>query len=285
MVPASRSDRLVYNYVTMAHYYQEVPLKSWSEAKRYFEALLDENRAWIFRGHYKAEWPLQPSLERILSRQPVDLAIENRIIAEFKRHAHQYLAATEIPQDLFEWLALMQHHGSPTRLLDWSRSPYISAFIAFENPPQKEEGDVAIWAIDSQWLQECSVQRLSEEWPMPIVMEDLRTDKELERLMRCDVRVVLPMEPERMNERLTIQQGLFLFPSGDQISFESVLADYEKDGSREHVRKIILLRGQGLPCLIDLLRMNINAASLFPGLDGFARSLRTIPDIAYAGGV
>ena len=268
----------------MTHYYQEIPLGTWSDAKHYFDALLDENRAWIFRGHYKAEWPLQPSLERILIRKPVDLAIEKKIITEFKRRAHQYLAATEIPRDLFEWLALMQHHGSPTRLLDWSRSPYISAFIAFEET-YKEEGDVAIWAIDSQWLQECSAHRLAEAWGKPIIAEILRTDEELERLMQCDVRVVLPMEPERMNERLTIQQGLFLFPSGAELSFEAVLADYEKDDSRHHVRKVILPKSEGLNCLVDLLRMNINAASLFPGLDGFARSLRTIPDIAYAGGV
>ena len=267
----------------MTQYYEEVTLASWSEAKRYFEALLDENRAWIFRGHYKAEWPLQPSLERILSRKPVDLAIEKKIIGEFKRRAHQYLSSTEIPRALFEWLALMQHHGSPTRLLDWSRSPYISAFIAFEDT-YKEEGDVAIWAIDSRWLQECSLRRLRESRGAEVKPELLRDDAELAQLMECDVRVVLPMEPERMNERLTIQQGLFLFPSGNELSFESALADYESDNSRAHVRKVMLPKSEGMNCLVDLLRMNINAASLFPGLDGFARSLRTIPDIAYAGG-
>jgi len=267
----------------MGTYFEEVPISTWNEAKRYFDSLLDENRAWIFRGHYKAEWLLQPSLERILSQKPLDLGIERKIITEFKRRAHQYLSAAEIPRDLLEWLALMQHHGSPTRLLDWSRSPYISAFIAFEDT-FKEEGDVAIWAIDSQWLQRCSVNRLADEWDEPIVGENLRTDRELEKLMKCDLRVVLPMEPERMNERLTIQQGLFLFPSGNELSFESAMADYEQDDSRRHVRKITLPKSEGLTCLIDLLRMNISAASLFPGLDGFARSLRTIPDIAYAGG-
>ena len=272
-----------YNHAAMAQYYKEVPLQSWNEAKQYFEALLDENRAWIFRGHYKSDWPLQPSLERILSRKPVDLTIERKIIAEFKRRAHQYLSSTEIPRALFEWLALMQHHGSPTRLLDWSRSPYISAFIAFEDT-YKEEGDVAIWAIDSQWLQEVSVHRLQEVRGAPVVVEALRSDEEIEQLMQCDLHVLLPMEPERMNERLTIQQGLFLFPSGNELSFESALAGYERDGSRNHMRKITLPKSEGLNCLVDLLRMNINAASLFPGLDGFARSLRTIPDITYAGG-
>lgn len=268
----------------MSEYFEVIALGSWNKAKHYFDSLLDENRDWIFRGHYKAEWPLQPSLERILSRAPIDLAIENKIIAEFKRRAHQYLSAPEIPRDLFEWLALMQHHGSPTRLLDWSRSPYISAFIAFEDT-FKEEGDVAIWAIDSQWLHECSMRRLEVAWAREVNSETLRSDSELTRLMRCDVRVVMPMEPERMNERLTIQQGLFLFPSGKELSFEAALADYVSEDSPKHVRKVTLPKSEGLNCLVDLQRMNINAASLFPGLDGFARSLRTIPDITYAWGV
>jgi len=267
----------------MTDYYQEIPLNTWDEAKRYFEALLDENRSWIFRGHDKSEWPLTPSLERIISRKPVDLAVEQKIISEFKRRAHQYLTSPEIPTALFEWLALMQHHGSPTRLLDWSRSPYISAFIAFEDT-FGEEGNVAIWAIDSLWLQRVSVRRLEDARGETVEVDRLRSDAEIERLMQCDVNVLLPMEPERMNERLTIQQGLFLFPSGNVLSFESALADYARDGAREHVRKVTLPKSEGLDCMIDLQRMNINAASLFPGLDGFARSLRTIPDITYAGG-
>jgi hypothetical protein len=267
----------------MAEYFSEIVLTRWKNAKSYFESLLESDNAWIFRGHYKAEWHLQPSLERTLSQRPMDLAIERQIISEFQRRAHQYLASTEIPQTLLEWLALMQHHGSPTRLLDWTRSPYIAAFIAFEDT-FKEEGETAIWAINSRWLAECSERRLAHAWNRSVKAPELRTDEELNRLMHCSVRVVIPMEPERMNERLTIQQGLFLFPSGTELSFESVLADYSRDDSPEHIRKIVLPKSEGLPCLVDLLRMNINAASLFPGLDGFARSLRTIPDIAYAGG-
>lgn len=267
----------------MGDFFRETRIDSWIEAKRYFDAMLRENTDWVFRGHYKAEWRLQTSLERILSDRPIDLQVEEKIILEFRRRAHHYLSITEIPQSLLEWLALMQHHGSPTRLLDWTRSPYIAAFIAFEHT-YKEEGDAAIWAIDSRWLADASIDRLerARREGLQIDSANLRSDASMRELMRSSVAVVLPMEPERMNERLTIQQGIFLFPTGARLSFESVLASYVDRQSHDHVRKIVIPKSQGLPSLIDLFRMNINAASLFPGIDGFARSLRTIPEITYA---
>jgi len=263
-------------------FYDELYIKSWEEAKKYLNDLLKDNSYWIFRGHYKADWKLQPSLERTLSNKPIDLHIESQMISEFKRRAHQYLTSTHLPENLLEWLALMQHHGSPTRMLDWTKSPYVAAFIAFENT-YKEQGEVAIWAIDSRWLNQRSNERLKEacENGSDIRPSQIKTDTELIKLVNADVQVILPLEPVVMNQRLTIQQALFLFPSGKQISFEEILCTYTEYNSKDYIKKLVLPKNQGLDCLVDLLRMNINAATLFPGLDGFARSLRTIPDIAY----
>jgi len=55
--------------------------------------------------------------------------IEAEFVAEFQRGARNYLNKDELPEYLIEWLALMQHHGAPTRLLDFSRSPFIAAFF------------------------------------------------------------------------------------------------------------------------------------------------------------
>jgi hypothetical protein len=262
--------------------YEEICIQTWDEAKQYFNALLNANNYWIFRGHYKANWKLQPSLERILSNKPIDLRIESKIISEFKRRAHQYLSSTNLPKNLLEWLALMQHHGSPTRMLDWTKSPYVASFIAFENT-YKEQGEVAIWAIDSLWLNEKSVFRVqhAKNEGVDIDLEHLKEDEQLIKLVNADVNVIFPLEPIIMNQRLTIQQALFLFPSGKRISFEKLLGSYREYESHKYIKKLIMPKSQGLDCLTDLLRMNINAATLFPGLDGFARSLRTIPDIAY----
>src|SRR5216684_3693164 len=58
--------------------------------------------------------------------------------------AHLFLAHVPDDADSFHWLALMQHHGAPTRLLDFTWSPYVAAFFALE----RATSDAAIWAIN-----------------------------------------------------------------------------------------------------------------------------------------
>ncbi len=88
---------------------------------------------WLFRGTSQP-FPLQTSLERALADAGVDLAratdIEQQMLKEFKRRAHHYVNALPNRGDVLGWLALMQHHGAPTRLLDWTYSFYVAAFFA-----------------------------------------------------------------------------------------------------------------------------------------------------------
>ncbi|MCB1190230.1 MAG: FRG domain-containing protein [Leptospiraceae bacterium] len=261
-------------------YFEEIRLNTWQETKQFFDNLLTDNQKWVFRGHYKASWKLQPSLERIVSRQPLVIETEAKIITEFQRRAHQYLQSSEIPSSLLEWISLMQHHGAPTRLLDWTRSPYVASFIAFENA-YKERGEIAIWVLDAYWLINASLDKIKKT-NIELNIKQIQNDSEFIRFIYSDSRVVIPIEPKLMNERLTIQQGIFLIASGKKLSFEKNIMEYVEYESHSHIKKIIVPKSEGVPCLTELNRMNINAATLFPGLDGFARSLRTIPDITYA---
>lgn len=261
-------------------YYDEIRLETWKETKVYFEELLTNNHRWIFRGHYKARWKLEPSLERIVSEQPLAISIEGKIINEFMRRAHQYLKSSQLPKSLIEWIALMQHHGAPTRLLDWTKSPFVASFIAFESA-YKEEGEIAVWAMDASWLIDASKKKL-ESSNCILDYKNLKKDGEFVKFINLDEQVILPIEPELMNERLTIQQGIFLISSGKVLSFEKAMNDYQEFDSPSHIKKLVIPKSQGIECLTELNRMNISAATLFPGLDGFARSLQTIPDITYA---
>src|ERR1051325_8636298 len=89
---------------------------------------------WAFRGERDERWPLFSSLSRYLKSFGVAAAAwpdqETRILRIFKRKAHQFLDKPPDTNDDFQWLALMQHHGAPTRLIDFTWSPSLAPFFA-----------------------------------------------------------------------------------------------------------------------------------------------------------
>ena len=90
----------------------------------------------LFRGQANYRWPLQTKLERDINERIKELPglhrYEEIVLDQFKRRAHLYLAAAELPppDSPAEWLAFIQHYGGPTRLLDFTRSIFIAAYFA-----------------------------------------------------------------------------------------------------------------------------------------------------------
>jgi hypothetical protein len=87
------------------------------------------------------------------------------------------------------------------------------------------------------------------------------------------VDLVAPLQPFRMNQRLIIQQGLFLCPGNPGRTFEENLLSYESQQFDQHVHKLSIARALRIDILAALNKMNITRATLFPGVDGFAQSL------------
>jgi hypothetical protein len=133
---------------------QAIATDEFSDPHEFLNALaylpLAEAR-WIFRGQSDADWPLAPLIERIQLTNGYDIReAERGMLLAFKRRAHQYLQHPPEDKDTLEWLALMQHYGAPTRLLDWTRSPHVATFFALaEADPEKGS---AGWAVDAQSL-------------------------------------------------------------------------------------------------------------------------------------
>ena len=100
-----------------------------------------------------------------------------------------------------------------------------------------------------------------------------------EQLMKCPKPLVYPVNPFRLNDRLAIQQGLFLFPGDISRPFEEHLsaAQYHKK-SRENLIRFAIKGDQKFrkEALLALHRMNMNRATLYPGLEGFATSLKIL---------
>src|SRR5260370_31569637 len=135
---------------------------TWDE----FKGLVNDQfpgELWVFRGQSDSSWRLDTSLERAvirhrplgpdggtfesyITRHPNDF--ECYLLQEVQQIA-QGVADRPPAKHFFDWFDLMQHYGVPTRLLDWTHSPYVALYFALQDRPVG--GECAVWAIDAGW--------------------------------------------------------------------------------------------------------------------------------------
>lgn len=271
---------------------------SWRELAAYEEHLPKptdgKKKEWIYRGqktHHNYDFA--SSLERATQAFGMGFGhvqdLETKLVREFRRRLHHYTSDVPDAKDKLEWLALMQHYGAPTRLLDWTYSFYVAAYFAVENAGA--EG-CDVWALNTSHFSARTA--LSDEAFNSIKGEVERRKQDpsrecddtahmlqdviVERLLKQPMACVHPANPFRLNERLTIQQGVFLFPGNISMPFEQNMAveNYKTQSSDNLVRfRITGATAVRKDILEQLYRMNISRAALFPGLSGFAESLKT----------
>lgn len=267
----------------------EYKANTWEETRKIISNL--DN--WIYRGQSDASWRLGTSLERATNQSDIDWRaqreVEELILKKFQRRASSYLPNIPSFDRYLEWFSLIQHHGGPTRLLDFSHSFYVACFFATERTNE----DAAIYCLNRPLIdkkgQECEERRGA------LLNNDFGSFEYCDKAIKEGIRSPLVMisEPFVMNERLSAQQGLFAIPFEVRQPFEYNLAltilelkelpkpriiqtktdDLDFLLSECALLKIILPKIYQKEIKRDLAHMNINAATLFPGLDGFARSL------------
>jgi hypothetical protein len=248
-----------------------------------FQSWVDKVRfggTWCFRGERDASWELNTSLDRALPRRistPEREALSAQLLFRFQQQAHQYISLPPAHTDLSSWLAIMQHHGAPTRLLDWTKSPYAALYFAFEEEPP-ENGLCAVRAIDLNWLEHKARERLqTDAW----MFDDWNARAELmNALLRSPIHenLILRVDPIRLDDRMVAQQGLFLCNVTLGASFGMTLQRMIKDSDlppHQYVlKRAVVKRELRADFLQRLSAMNVHRASLFPGLDGFGRFLK-----------
>jgi hypothetical protein len=247
--------------------------------RRYVE-LAGDASGWIFRGQRKSSWSLETSLERWTRDMPL-LEAEGRVLYLFNRRAHQFRSRFDLPEDndILGWLALLQHHGAPTRLLDWTTSPFVALYFALEGVEKDQTEPSAVWAIERQWLHQCAAKSLeakagSENAKKIALLAGSHSESFKSWIVDEGPQLVLPVDPYRQHDRVSSQQAVFLAPGSLTVSFETNLFA-DADQPRKHIFKIEVPttgRARMLQYLRDVL--NISHATLFPGLDGLASSLR-----------
>jgi len=240
---------------------------------------ISRRRHWLFRGQGHVQWNLETALERTFRRESIPagrrIDVEAELLRDFQRAFHQYGTHLPEPNAHLEWLSLMQHHGAPTRLLDFSYSIYVAAYFALETA----DSDCAVLAINGPWAVRQSVAALKMKDEHGLHRLIGRTSREQEGeaykayFREPFVPSAYPLNPFRLNDRLRIQKGLFVIPGDIRISFMDNLAALPGYKSPANVIKIVIPRAMRREALEQLFSMNVSRTSLFPGLDGYASSL------------
>lgn len=245
--------------------------ESWSDCIAWLDSL--EGR-WFFRGQRESSWSVHTSLDRAVR---VDVSWPNssgyyhrdreteqrELFAHFRRYADVEFNPLPPLQDFSSWLALMQHAGEPTRLLDWTTSPHVALYFAFVNEPQ--EPSAALWAIDSHWL-------LTRGRAL------LGTDEDENVLIRyVDKPVIIQIHPVVLNARMTAQHGILLCKLFHQAMFSQILMSmvvHPEVPEQPVIRRLAITRTLRPQILQSLKAMDIHRGTLFPGNDEAGRLVR-----------
>jgi len=242
----------------------ELYKNSWNEG-------LERYRSnFVFRGLNDASYDLQTSLMRLGGNYPV---LEKHIIRNFCKYAHGSLVEFD---SIWNWLSLAQHHGLPTRMLDWTYSPLIAAHFATANLYKFNE-DSAIWAVDYYELRNFLPKKLKkilkDEGANVFTVKMLsKTVDSLEDFMNIsDSNFLVFMEPPSIDQRITNQFALFSLMSDQSQTVDQWLAHHP------NIWKKIIIKSHAKWEIRDKLdQANITERVLFPGLDGLGRWLKRV---------
>ena len=259
--------------------YQEIEVTTWTEAKVLFDEI---DQHFVFRGQRNSEWLLRTSIERT-SFFAKSYHVEKDFVKDFQRGAFTYANNIPLPKDddYLSWLSLMQHHGAPTRFLDFSFSPFIAAFFALENT----DTNSAVWAIEKDHLKEDLHHKFKNGFKYH---EDIFFDLKGEVFNRIfnenKISCVFPVRPFVTNKRFIQQQSVFVSLGNSNETFMQQLQKYfYPEYLKNHVIKVVLPNEIKDEALYDMNRMNINRCTLFSDLDGYSSYLKKYYELRHNG--
>lgn len=289
----------------------ETELEHWNDISKLNPRFLS---GFVFRGMGDHEWHIESSLERMIKRFHLQSEIAQKVypqgyeidmLKEFQWKYPKY-AKKIIPNadNVIEWLSIMQHYGSPTRMVDFTYSPYIALFMAMDTSGEKH--DASIWCLNEIILRNILCDKYEKsnnkrvydiDVQKSIIYEEANqkiSDSVNETRKDFSPNVYL-VQPHKVNERILVQQGLFAIPEKIGVPFEDNLFSLVDNRDPEVVPfkdvieysnsdkmfkpydyfliKIRVPLKFRLDIIKSLYLMNISAETMYPGFEGLAKSL------------
>ena len=251
----------------------DIRVSSWTELNEaLYEAAWREQigrfrSPFAFRGVCDASHDLRTTLSRLGARA---CELEGHILRNFRKYAQRQ---ADTGDSIWNWLAVAQHHGLPTRLLDWTYSPYVALHFATEKLEQFDR-DAIVWCVDyvraNESLPNALRMILDEEGADTFTAEMLGraavTLREFDALAASPFLVFF--EPPSLDERIVNQFALFSLLSDPVMPLERWLESHP-----EVARRIVVPSELKWEVRDKLDQANITERVLYPGLDGLGRWL------------
>ena len=223
-----------------------------------------------FRGLEATQQQLSNSLRRLAAGQASITTLEQSLLRNFRKYAHS-APATGV-DSIWHWLALGQHYGLPTRLIDWTYSPFVALHFATATPTEYGR-DGVVWCVNFVETNKLLPKRLrailEEEQSQTFTVDML---SEFPSLKAFDSLVKKPfvvfIEPPSLDTRILNQFALFSLMPDAGASLERWLDEHPA-----LCRRVIIPAELKWEVRDMLDQANINERTLFPGLDGLSRWL------------
>ena len=223
--------------------------------------------SFAYRGCSDAAAELTSSLVRLGG----DAALERQLMRAYRKYA----AADAVPRDTpWDWLALGQHHGLPTRLLDWTYSPYVALHFATQRLDRYDR-DGAVWCLDYPRAHELLPEELrrvladegANVFTTELLAEAAPALRDLERHEQGEP-FVLFVEPPSLDARIVNQYALFSVVSRAEERLGDWVAAHP-----ELARRVVVPAELKWEVRDKLDQANVTERVLFPSLDGVSRWL------------
>jgi hypothetical protein len=248
---------------------------SWGEALEHLYAgswqtdLRRHRSTLAYRGVNRVGTALVSSLARIADDPST---IEQHLLRNFRKYAE------DRPEGRFDsiwhWLALAQHHGLPTRLLDWTYSPLVALHFVTENAHAMDE-DGVVWCVDyvaartllPSVMQEALNEEACDVFTPELLAETVGSLSELQDVSSEPTLVFL--EPPSLDQRIVTQYALFSLLTHADARLEDWLRQHP-----ELCRRVRIPAAAKFEIRDKLDQANVTERVLYPGLDGLCRWLR-----------